>query len=95
MNAYSKVWSLRSKLWYAHSKLINEESTIPLKFMHNILSPYPQYRFGFCMLYCHRNKATAPPLKIRGGACYISSPYGEVRSGVLYWARTGRTDNPL
>ena len=50
MNAHSKVWSLRSKLWYAHSKPINKESTVPLRLMHHILSPYPQHRFGGCLI---------------------------------------------
>ena len=42
MNAHSKVWSLRSKLWYAHSKFINEESTVSLRLMYHFVGPYPR-----------------------------------------------------
>ena len=51
MNAHSKVWSLRSKLWYAHSKLINNDCIVPLRLMHHFVSPYPRPCSGyFCIV---------------------------------------------
>ena len=62
MNAHTKVWFLRSKVWYAHSKLINENGTIPLRAILHFLSPYPRLRVGVCLIVLDTKQKNHPLL---------------------------------